>query len=195
MKKVCLALALAMILCAFVIPSYAADKKLEITDGTIHFPEKDLPVVELSKIKLGFPPDCPQELLATKGKIFRGELTKSGRSGRSAAASYTNITYIIPVSYNSDTKEMAVYIVQEKGYGKEYESKSSQGWLKGPFDAQNGSLLKWVMGPGSTIMTQDFRLTFQKDGKLRVVKSDGFAAEYTPVGNLPEESVKSDTPS
>jgi hypothetical protein len=194
MKKVLvMAAVLALIFCAFALPAEAADKKPEITNGVIHFPENGLPEVELSKVKLRFPADTPPELLAIKGKIFRGELTK-GTAGR-RVASYTLITYIIPVSYNSNTKEMAVLIVQDKGYGKEYESKSVQGWLKGPFDGQNGSSLRWMLSAGTTIMTQEYKLTFLKDGKLRILRTDGFSGDYTAVGDLPADGGGNDTAS
>jgi hypothetical protein len=190
MKRMSLVLVLTVIFCALVIPSYAAEKKLEIKDGGIHFPEDGLPTVELSKLKLRFPPDCPPELLSTKGKIFRGELTKQGARNKA----YTLITYIIPLNYNSDSKEMTLFIVQDKGYGKDYESKSVQGWLKGPFDA-NGAVLKWVLRAGTNLMTQDYRLKFQKNGTLRIERSDGLNGDYVQVGTLPEENQKSDTDS
>jgi hypothetical protein len=174
---------LAFVFCACALPAQGADKKPEVTSGVIHFPENGLPEVELSKIKFRFPADTPAELLAVKGKIFRGELTKSTAGRR--VASYTIISYIIPVSYNSNTKDMTVFIVQDKGYGKEYESKSVQGWLKGPFDGQNGSPLKWMLSAGNTIMTQEYRLTFLKDGKLRILRTDGMSGDYTSVGDLP----------
>jgi hypothetical protein len=180
MKRMFLLLVLTMIFCSLVIPSYAEDKTLEIKDGVIHFPEKDFQTVALSKLRLSFPSDCPQELLNIKGKIFRGELIKS-----TPRMTYTNLSYLIPIAYNSDTKEMTVYIVLEKGYGKQYEIKPVQGWLKGLFDLQNGSVLKWVLSPGVNIMTQDYRLHFLKNENLRINRSDGFSADYSPVGHLP----------
>lgn len=181
MKRVFLLLVLAMVFCTLTIPSYAEEKKLEIRDGVIYFPERDFQTVNLSKLKLNFPPDCPQELLNIKGKIFRGELRKTSQRGQTV----TNLSYLIPIGYNSQTKEMTVYFVLEKGYGKEYETKPAQGWMKGPFDLQNGSTLKWMLGPGVKIMTQDYRLDFLEN-KLRINRSDGFSADYVPVGSLPE---------
>jgi hypothetical protein len=187
MKKVLvMAAVLALVFCTFALPGQAADKKPEITNGVIHFPENGLPDVELSKVKLRFAPDTPPELMAIKGKIYRGELTKAAAGRR--VASYSILTYIIPVSYNSTTKEMAVYVVQDKGYGKEYESKAVQGWLKGPFDGQNGSSLKWVLSAGTTIMTQEYKLSFLKEGKLRIVRTDGLGGDYTAVGDVPDDA-------
>jgi hypothetical protein len=173
MKKIFLLIVFAMILCPLAIPSYAEEKKIEIRDGVLYFPEKDYQTVVLSKLTLNFPPDCPQELLNIKGKIFRGELSKS--TGR---MTYTNLSYLIPTGYNSETKEMTVYLVLEKGYGKDYQTKPVQGWLKGLFDLQNGSDLKWEQRPGSNIMTQEYRLHFLKNENLRINRSDGFSADY-----------------
>jgi len=183
MKKLLLISVLTMIFCPFVISSFAEEKKMEIKDGVIYFPEKELPTVTLSKLTFTFPPDCPQELLGIKGKIFRGELKKQGRR-----ITYTIINYLIPLGYNADTKEMAVYLVQDKGYVKGYESTSVRGMLKGKFDAENGSPLHWVLGSGTDIMTQEYKLSFLKNGNLRINRSDAFSGDYTPVGSLPEEN-------
>jgi hypothetical protein len=191
MKRMSLVLVLSVIFCALVIPTYAAEKKPEIKDGAIHFPEDGLPVVELSKINVRIPADCPPELLSAKGKIFRGELIKTGVRNKV----YALITYIIPVSYNSDTKDVTFLIVQDKGYGKDYESKSVQGWLKGPLDVANGTVLKWVLRAGTNLMTQDYKLKFQKNGNLRIDRTDGFSGDYVSVGTLPEENLKGDTAS
>jgi len=182
MKRLFLVLVLCMIVCPLVVPSYAEEKKVDIRDGVIYFPEKDYQTVSLSKLTFNFPPNCPQELLNIKGKIFRGELTKeaTGRRG----TTYTNLTYLIPLGYNSDTKEMSVYFVIERGYGNAYEIKPFQGVLKGVFDLEKGSVLRWAFT--TNIKTQDYQLYFLKDGKLRINRSDGFSADYTPVGRLPE---------
>lgn len=180
MKRMFLVLVLTMIFCPLAIPSYAEEKKLEIRDGVIYFPEKDYQTVVLSKLTLNFPPDSPQELLNIKGKIFRGELSKS-----TPRMTYTNLSYLIPTGYNSETKEMNLYMVLEKGYGKDYQIKPVQGWLKGLFDLQNGSVLKWELSPGVNIMTQEFRLHFLENGNLRINRSDGLSADYAPVGRLP----------
>ncbi len=183
MKRIFLVVVLTMIFCPLAIPSYAEEKKVEIKDGVIHFPEKDFQTVALSKLTFSFPPDCPQELLSIKGKIFRGELKKTGRLN----ITYTNLTYLIPLGYNSDTKELTVYLVLEKGYGSGYEVKPYQGGLRGIFDLENGSVLRWVQS--FRIKTQEYRLYFLlKNENLRIERSDGFSADYSPVGRLPEES-------
>jgi len=183
MNKVLLALVAAMVFCALIVPCVAEEKKVEIKDGVIYFQEKELPTVTLSKLTQKFPSDCPQELLGIKGKIFRGELKKQGRH-----VTYTIISYLIPLGYNADTKEMAVYTVQDKGYVKGYESTSVQGMLKGKFDAENGSPLHWVLSAGTDMMTQEYKLSFLKNGNLRIIRSDAFDGEYKAVGSLPEEN-------
>ena len=185
MNKVLLALMAAVVFCALVFPCVAEEKRVEIKDGVIHFPESEMPTVTLSKLTQEFPSDCPQELLGIKGKIFRGELQK--RIGKRQVTA-TIISYIIPLGYNADTKEMAVYTVQNKGYVKGYESTSVQGMLKGRFDAENGSPLHWVLRAGTDIMTQEYKLSFPKNGNLRIIRSDGFEGEYKAVGSLPEEN-------
>jgi hypothetical protein len=184
MKRIFLVLVLTMIFCPLAIPSYAEEEKVDIKDGVIHFPEKDLQTVALSKLTFSFPPDCPKELLNIKGKIFRGELRKTGRDNKT----YTNLSYLIPIGYNSDTKEMTVYLVLEKGYGSAYEVKPYQGRLRGIFDLENGSVLRWVQS--FSVKVQDYKLYFLEKGNLRINRSDGFSAEYSPVGRLPEESQK-----
>lgn len=178
MKKLFLFVVFVLIFCPLVIPSYAEEKKVEIRDGVIYFPEKDFQTVSLSKLILSFPPDCPQEILNTKGQVYRGELTKS--AGR---MTYINLSYLIPLGYNADTKEMTVYFVLEKGYGSTYEIKPFQGTLKGVFDLENGSVLRWAHS--TSIKTQDYRLSFLKNGNPRINRSDGFSADYLPVGRLP----------
>jgi len=177
MKKLLLVLVFTIIFCPFIIPSYAEEKKVEIKDEAVYFPENYFQPVPLSKLTSSFPPGCPQELLNIKGKIFRGELTKS-----TARTSNTNLSYLIPLGYNSDTKEMTVYFLLEKGYGRGYEPKPGVGILRGIFDLENGSQLRWAR---TDILTQDYRLYFLKDGKLRINRSDGYSADYSPVGNLP----------
>lgn len=178
MKKLSLVLVFMMVLCTLAMFSYAEEKKVEIRDGVIYFPEKDFQTVSLSKLTLNFPFDSPKELLNSKGQIFRGELTKSAARG-----TFTNLSYLIPLGYNSDTKEMTVYFVLEKGYGSGYDIKPVQGILKGLFDLENGSVLRWAHS--TTIKTQDYRLSFLKNGNLRINRSDGFSADYSPVGRLP----------
>ena len=56
MKRLFLLVVFAMIFCPLVIPSYAEEKKVEIKDGVIYFPEKDFQTVSLSKLTLSFPP-------------------------------------------------------------------------------------------------------------------------------------------
>ncbi len=183
MKKLLMVSVVILVFCSFVGLSYGEEKKVEIKDGIVYFPEDGLPTVTVAKLIQKFPSDCPQELLSIKGKIFRGELTR-----KVSHMTYTLITYLIPSGYNSDTKEMAFYIVQDKGYGKGYESKSVLGMLRGKFDAANGSSLHWLLGNGTTIMTQEYKLSFQKNGGLRVDKTDGFSGDYVPVASLPEQN-------
>ena len=101
---------------------------------------------------------------------------------------YTSVTYVIPLGYNSDTKEMSIYILQERGYVKGYETKSVQGTLRGKFDPENVWVLRWVLRPGTDIMTSDYRLSFLKNGNLRIDKSDRYSGDLSPVANLPEET-------
>jgi hypothetical protein len=129
---------------------------------------------------LTFPPDSPQDLLNIKGKIFRGELKKSN-----SRITITNLSYLILLGYNSYTKELTVYLVLEKGYGSGYEVKPAQGMLKGTFDLENGSALRWVQS--NDIKTQEYQLRFLKNGNLSTNRSDGYIADYSPVALLPEE--------
>jgi hypothetical protein len=172
MKKIFWVIVLAMIFCPFVIPSYAEEDQVEIRDGVIYFPEKDVPTVVPSKLTFSFPTDCPQEILNVKGKVFRGEL-KYGEAGR-RTSTHTSLSYLIPMGYNSDTKEMAVYYV----WGG---ARSFQGTLKGTLDLANGSVLHLT---GST-STTEYRLYFLEKGKLRINLSNGYSGDYSPVGSLP----------
>ena len=92
MNKVVLALVAAMVFCALVIPCVAEEKKVEIKDGVIYFPEKELPTVALSKLTQKFPSDCPPRASWYQRQDVRAELKKQGRR-----MTYTIISYFIPL--------------------------------------------------------------------------------------------------
>ena len=52
MKRLFLALALAIIFCPFIIPSHAEENKVEIKDGAVYFPETYFQRVPLSRLIL-----------------------------------------------------------------------------------------------------------------------------------------------
>ena len=184
MKKLLLVSVVILVFCSLVGLSYGEEKKVEIKDGIIYFPEDGLPTVTVSKLVQRFPSDCPARASQHhKGKIFRGDLTR-----KVSHMTYTMLNYLIPLGYNADTKEMAFYVVQDKGYGKGYESKSVQGMLRGKFDTGNGSSLHWVLGNGTTLMTQEYKLSFLKNGNLRIDRTDGYSGDYVPVASLPEQN-------
>lgn len=175
MRKGLFVFVLSLAFCLFVSPVCSAAKGPEMRDGEIYFPEPDQ-TVSLSKLAFSFPPDCPKEILNIRGKIFRGELTRAAGPRMTGAK---NVTYLIPLGYSSDTKEMTVYFVWEKAYG----GKPAQGKLQGLFDLENGSPLRPI---GTPHITQEHRLYFLKDGKLRINVGGGASGDYTTVGNLPQ---------
>ena len=163
-----LILAVLAVVLVFSSISFAEEQgKVKIENGVIYFPEKDLrnTKVVLSNLKFNFPKDCPSEILATKGKIFYGEL-KDGRS-------YIQRTYIIPLGYSSDTGEMILYFVTESGYG----GKPGQNWLSGLFNPE-GSTLQVV---NASVMTQTYKVYFLKNGIIRMRLSNGLDGDYKAI--------------
>ena len=175
MKTLLLVMIVVFCVCSVISPVWSEEKKPEIKDGVITFPESALPTISLSKLSFNFPPDCPKEMLNVKGKILRGEMVKEAL-GRVVNRS---VAYLIPLSYKSDTKEISFYLAWERGTG----GKPGQRRIQGVFDLENASTMKF---PGGSDIAMEYRLYFLKDSKIRLNASGGASGDFTPVGNLPE---------
>ena len=175
MKRTTFVLLVLITFFCFYHPQYAdgaEQGKIEFRDGTIVFPEKTIPEVNLTKLKFSIPDNCPPEILNLKGKIFRGELV-SGRNPNNK-----QITYFILLSFNPDIKEMTLYFVLDRGY----EGKPTKSIRSGLYDPENGSVLK----SGNTEhMTQEYRLTFLKNGQPRIRTSQGRDGDFNIVAEFP----------
>jgi hypothetical protein len=143
--------------------SVAVEQKgVKIENGIISFPDQVLQgvTIKLSQLKVNFPPDSPKEILATKGKVFKSDSSSD---------------YVIPESYNSDTKEIILHCIWEKSMsGKPLQLK-----LAGLFDPKGSSLKPIPPGPIT------WRLDFLKNGKLRLRSSGGVDFDSTAVAEIP----------
>jgi hypothetical protein len=175
MKTLLLVMTVVFCISSVVCPVFSEEKKPEIKDGVITFPESAFPTVSLSKFSFSFPPDSPKEMLNVKGKILRGEMVKEAL-GRVV---HKSVAYLIPLSYKSDTKEISFYFAWERGTG----GKPGQGRIQGVLDLENASTMKF---PGASNIAMEYRLYFLKDSKIRLNASGGSSGDFTPVGNLPE---------
>lgn len=154
-----------------------AEGKPEIKDGKIYLPEKNMPEIPLEKLNFTFPKEMPKELLDMKGNIYRGELERRvGQRGLTGS----QVTYLTLWGYSPETKEVVIYFIWEK-YSK---GKPGQKKLKGVFNPGGETVLN--VSDTGTMATQEYRLSFLKDGKLRINTSGGASADYSVVGKLPE---------
>lgn len=175
MKRVISIIWVLVVLVCFFHTSYvggAEQTKVEFRDGMIIFPEKDIPEVNLTKLKFNIPDNCPPEILNLKGKLFRGELVHALNSTNKV------ITYFMLLSYNPDIKEMIAYFVMDKGY----ENKPTKSMRSGLYDPENGTVLKSAT---TKHITQEYRLTFLKNGQPRIRTSNGRDGDYKAVAELP----------
>ncbi|HEX2974433.1 MAG TPA: hypothetical protein VHO68_00720 [Bacteroidales bacterium] len=147
-----------------LLPVPAAEGVI-VKNGILTFPEKSLEgmVVNLSKAGFSFPEETPMELIAMKGKIWRGSLfTKDAN-------------YIFPLAYDSSTKEATFYCIWEESAATH---KPIQVKLVGVFNPKMFSLrLKGApMG---------WAIYFQKDLKFVMRSDGGLSAEFSLVGEIP----------
>lgn len=160
-----------------VYSAFAAElKEIEFRNGTIYFPESDVPEVDLSKLKFSYPQETPKEFLNLKGNLYKGRWSHPNDQKFGTMSGCT--AYLIPIGYNAETKEISIL----QTAGQSNTTKPARFIISGIYDKSGSSLKYHKATPDKPVPTYNVHII---ENKVRINMSNGASSDFVPVAKLP----------